>query len=396
MWFLRRSPYYYYQFCGCTTDKFSTLFLPRYTVKGSTGGIGKLLLTGTTTLTVLTTGYLTYHTMIYASNDSFESTSSSSFSSSSAVIPPKTNASLESLKTWNSGTMLEKLNRTDPTQIDPQRRVVAVLGITGAGKSSTANTLAGRLVKAFTLSGSITSVTQAVSFRDYTFLDIPWRVIDTPGLCDTNKSKDQIKEELLRLTRYTPHGITAFIVVVPRGRFTIEQENALKDLVAIFGEKAFTQFSLVAITSATDLSEGRNLLPRDVLIDEINNLPIHHYFRKFVEATDVRVVPVENRLDPARQISRMTLHQRILDIETLHHGKRYSTHDRFLTEGAVERITNAMMLMDKDTDGKDNGKSSSTVERVLQRITLGHCKQEIFRRRTDQRLILGIQCEINE
>ena len=328
----------------------------------------------------------------YSTTSSFTSSSSSSSSDTTSSSPiPLTNAALESLKNWNNGTMLNQLNRSDHTQIDPQRRVIAVLGITGAGKSSTANSLAGRTVKQFFVNGSVTSVTQAVTFRDYNFLDIPWRVIDTPGLCDTNKSKASIREELLRLSRYTPHGITAFIIVVPRGRFTQEQESALKDLIAIFGEKEFLSHSLVAITSATDLSESRNLIPRDMLIEEINNLPIHHYFRNLVEGIQLRVVPVENRVEPARQISRMTLHQRILDIEQLNQGKRYSTQERFLTEGAVDRITAAM-----DFNSHAN-KGNIIDQELLQKLQITNCKSNIERSKINhQQMQLHIQCDILE
>jgi AIG1 family len=235
-------------------------------------------------------------------------------------------SSLEKLKEWNSGgnETLDRLNRGDPRkQVEPERVVMCVVGVTGSGKSSTANTLCGRQYAQFARSSALTSVTKAVSYRDYDFMEGQWRIIDTPGLKDTNLPPEAIRGELLRLASFAPHGISAFIVVLPRGRFTPEQEQALKDLIDLFGEENFYKHALVAVTSATDLSEGRNLLPRNMLIDEINALPLDHLLRRFVEKVSYRLVPVENRADTQRQISRLLLHQRALELEQANGGVRY-------------------------------------------------------------------------
>jgi hypothetical protein len=223
---------------------------------------------------------------------------------------------LDELRRWRADSDLGRLNREDAAAVSRERRVIVVVGITGAGKSSTGNTLAGRLHKAFGVSGSVTSVTQAASFRDYSFVKADWRVVDTPGLGDTNRSAAAVRGELARIARFAPHGVTAFVVVVPRGRFTQEHEAALRELEAIFGAAALRRFAVVALTGAIDpVSEGRQLMTRDALVDEINALPLKHFFRGFLEGAGLRVVPVENRFDPHKQISRMTLHQRVLDVE---------------------------------------------------------------------------------
>jgi hypothetical protein len=55
--------------------------------------------------------------------------------------------------------------RENPYHVDPDTLVVAVFGITGAGKSSTCNTMIGSRERLFEQSTSIMSITKAVSYR---------------------------------------------------------------------------------------------------------------------------------------------------------------------------------------------------------------------------------------
>jgi hypothetical protein len=231
---------------------------------------------------------------------------------------------VDALRSWRAGTTLDHINRAPPDALDPRRRVIVVAGITGAGKSSTANTLSGRTHKPFEQSSSVASVTQSVSHRDYDFVGERWRVVDTPGLCDTNRDAGDVRAELARLAQYSPHGVSAFVLVVPRGRFTAEQEHALRQILALLGDGA-ARFSMLAVTSATDDTENRHLLSRDALAEEIGRLPLHHFYRALVEELRYRLVPVENRLDPHHQLSRMGLHQRVLDLEAELAGARFDT-----------------------------------------------------------------------
>lgn len=227
------------------------------------------------------------------------------------------------LRGWKMNETLSRLNRQDPGGLAQRRHVVAVVGITGGGKSSTCNTMAGRSHKQFRLSNSLTSVTSTASYLDYQFGDEEWRVIDTPGLFDTNRPDDDIQGEVARIASYAPHGVTAFVFVVPRGRFTAEHERALRELVTLFGPEVKAH-CVVAITSATDPGNDRQLLTRDALLDEVNALPLNHFFRNFVADVGLRVVAVENRVDPHRQISRFLLHQRVLDVLDGNGGRTYN------------------------------------------------------------------------
>ena len=149
------------------------------------------------------------------------------------------------LRKWSMAAHADVLNKADPTVVEEYRHVVAVVGITGSGKSSTANTMMARSkmkksfsdalmearLKSHQYSGTVgstagaagggaggtstdmgdgrpqrnrkfeaadclTSVTHSVSYRDYTFRGVPFRIIDTPGLFDTNRPTHELQEEL--------------------------------------------------------------------------------------------------------------------------------------------------------------------------------------------------------
>lgn len=301
-------------------------------------------------------------------------------------------SALAKLKSWQSGgsAELDKLNRRNPTDVEASRRVVVAVGGTGSGKSATGNTIAGRQVKNFASSSTLTSVTKSVSFRDYSFMDAEWRIIDTPGLKDTNLSADVIRGELVRLASFAPHGISAFIIVIPRGRFTPEAEQALRDIVELFGEEDFFKHCFVAITHATDSTEGRNLLPRNLLVDEVNALPLDNLLRQLVEKTNYRLVPVENRSDTQRQISRLLLHQRALEVEESNGGRRYDASQ--LVKRAEAVLAKSASTTDLDRLMKAHTGSHSTAHA----FSLGPCQQRFEKRASasSEKLTFVLECDV--
>eukprot|EP00750_Incisomonas_marina_P007287 INCI14790.4.p1 GENE.INCI14790.4~~INCI14790.4.p1 ORF type:complete len:336 (-),score=59.29 INCI14790.4:338-1345(-) len=238
------------------------------------------------------------------------------------------------LREWHGGlgARAARLNRGDIEDIDPHRHVVAMIGITGGGKSSTANTLMskqrgslrkkkkgrhdddansssstrtsaaatretargnqnivrGNRNRRFKEANSLTSVTRSVSFRDYEFSGVPFRVIDTPGLADTNRTADEVEAELDLFRRIARFGVTAFVIVLPRGRITPEDENTLEQLFQIFGD-SLKDHAIVVFTSALRserLPSGsgaitKTLMTRDVLLEEIDHLEAGHFLRRY-------------------------------------------------------------------------------------------------------------------
>lgn len=113
---------------------------------------------------------------------------------------------------------------------------MVVVGRTGAGKSSSGNTILDR--KAFRAAKSSSSVTKEcwketgeVAGREVT-------VVDTPGLFDTKASELNLQQEISKCINMTAPGPHAFILVINLGPFTDEEKLSVEKIRAVFGEAA--------------------------------------------------------------------------------------------------------------------------------------------------------------
>mmetsp|Transcript_28971 Transcript_28971/g.35765 ORF Transcript_28971/g.35765 Transcript_28971/m.35765 type:complete len:356 (+) Transcript_28971:197-1264(+) len=258
------------------------------------------------------------------------------------------------LDDWNgTGYTVGKLNRGDLHDVENHRHVIALIGVTGSGKSSTANTmLAGAHKRYFQVADSLTSVTRSVNFRDYEFQGVPFRIIDTPGFGDTNRPKGEIDKEIRDFSKFSRHGISCFFLVLPKGRVTEESEEILIRAKELFGDDFLKHAVLVFTHGLGNDKVGmkRNLLTRDILIEEINKLEKNHFLRELVEQIDFRVMAVENKLEPYRELSKFRLHKAVLDVEKANGSNRYLGIK--VNEDIAESISNCREELLKHLNGE--------------------------------------------
>lgn len=244
------------------------------------------------------------------------------------------------------------------------------------------------------LSTTQASETRSVAYRDYSFLGTKFRLVDTPGLQDTNIAQDEVVRELKRLARLAPHGIACFVVVIPRGRFTEEHERAVASLQRLFGAD-FVKHTVVAVTRCKQR--------RDELLEDVARLPLDHFLRRFVEAAGFRVVPVENVQEPQRNLARMQLHQRILDtVDKLEDaaGAKPGTPEAAATRYNVQAFLDRLPQL-SSADAAAAAASSRTKAPIdaaalaaLLQDGPAKCTHTLQRRQSDGTLILTIECEL--
>ncbi|XP_025761433.1 uncharacterized protein LOC112846231 [Oreochromis niloticus] len=135
--------------------------------------------------------------------------------------------------------------------VPPTRRIV-LLGKTGAGKSSVANTLFGETT--FKMGHSPDSETSICKAKSKLINRRSITLVDTPGFFDTSRSEEDTKPNILQCIVECAPGPHAFIVVLKVEKFTDHEKSVIENMFQYFSEEVL-RYAVILFTHGDQLLE---------------------------------------------------------------------------------------------------------------------------------------------
>ncbi|KAL3046215.1 hypothetical protein OYC64_004261 [Pagothenia borchgrevinki] len=140
--------------------------------------------------------------------------------------------------------------------MDESDRTIVILGKTGVGKSSVANTIFGEEV--FNINDTANSETSTCQAEARFVNGRSITLIDTPGFFDTNTPAEGLKSEIIRCIIECALGPHAFLILLKVEKFTEQEQAVIRTIDEYFSEEVF-KYATVLFTHGDQLKKGQTV-----------------------------------------------------------------------------------------------------------------------------------------